>query len=292
VGRENKLLIIFGFNIFLMFLEVAGALWSGSLALLSDAGHMFTDSFAVLLSFLAIQWSKKEATEKMTFGYHRLEIIAALVNGILLLLVCVFIFYEAVNRFINPVKIKADIMLYVALIGLAGNIIGMIILSKEGRENLNIRSVFFHVMGDLLSSVGVLIGGVIILFTRWNLIDSLLCLIIGGVVLRSAINLIFESGEILLEAVPRDVDLNAIRKKVEGLKGVREFHDVHAWTITSGRRALSAHVLTDNVSVRESQEILSRIRNLLSEDFDIGHSTLEVECDECENVCVQPGRKE
>ena len=285
--KENKLLIIFGFTFLLMALEVFGGLWSGSLALLSDAGHMFTDALAILLSFIALHWSKKEPTESKTFGYHRLEIIIALVNGLILLAVSIYIFYEAIHRLLHPASIKPNIMLVIAVIGLLGNIAGMLILNTESRENLNVRSVFFHLFGDLLSSVGVILGGLIILFTGWTLVDSLLGLMIGGVVLRSTVNLIFESGEILLEAVPRDINIDKLRSKVESLAGVREFHEIHVWSITSGRRALSAHVLTENVSVRDSQKILSAVRDTLLKEFNILHTTLEVECDECENACAQ-----
>ena len=285
MSKENKLLLIFSFTFLLMALEVAGGLWSGSLALLSDAGHMFTDSLAVLLSFIALHWSKKEPTGSKTFGYHRLEIIIALVNGLLLLAVSIYIFYEAIHRFIHPTLIKPNIMLVIAAIGLIGNIAGMLILNTESRENLNVRSVFFHLFGDLLSSVGVILGGLIILFTGWTLVDSLLGLMIGGVVLRSTINLIFESGEILLEAAPRDINIDKMRSKIEAISGVKEFHEVHVWSITSGRRALSAHVLTENVTVRDSQIILQAVRDTLSREFNVKHSTLEVECDECVNIC-------
>ena len=285
--KENKLLIIFGFTFFLMALEVFGGLWSRSLALLSDAGHMFTDSLALLLSFIALHWSKKEPTESKTFGYHRLEIIIALVNGLILLGVSVYIFYEAIHRFIHPAVIKPDIMLAIAVIGLIGNIVGMLILNSERGDNLNVRSVFLHILGDTLSSVGVILGGLIILFTGWALVDSLLGLMIGGVVLRSTINLIFESGEILLEAAPRDINIDLLRTKVESIPGVREFHEIHVWSITSGRRALSAHVLLENVSVRDSQKTLAVVRDMLTRQFNIRHATLEVECDECENICVK-----
>ena len=284
--RERKLLLIFTFNLLLMALEIIGGFWSNSLALLSDAGHMLTDSLAMLLSYLAIYWSKKPATATKTFGYHRTEILVALVNGLALLGISGYIFFEAFHRFFNPLPVKADILLVIAIIGLAGNIAGMLLLGHESHENLNIRSAFFHLLGDTLSSVGVIAGGVIIALTGWTAVDPLISIIIGGIVLRGAIDLVWESGEVLLEAAPRDINIAELKKEIEAIPGVRELHDIHIWTITSGRHALSAHVLTENILTRDAQKILAAVRDRLTEKFAINHTTLEAECDSCtNNVC-------
>lgn len=284
--RENKLLLILLFTVIILALEVAGGLISRSLALLSDAGHMLTDALAVFLSYLAVHWSRKPATEKRSFGYHRTEVLVALANGITLLLVSVYIFYEAFHRFFNPVEIKTGVLLTVATVGLFGNLGGMLLLREDSHANLNIRGTFLHLMGDALSSLGVIIGGIIISVTHWNAIDSLISVIIGGIVLRGAVDLIIESSEVLLESTPRDIDLAALKEDVEKVPGVKGFHEVHIWTITSGRRALSAHIVTGNISTRESHAVICAARQVLLDKYNITHATIEAECDVCTgNVC-------
>jgi cobalt-zinc-cadmium efflux system protein len=281
--QGKKLLLIFFFSVCLMAIEIVGGFLSGSLALLSDAGHMLTDALAVLLSYLAIYWSQKPATASRSYGYHRTEIFASLINGLTLLAVSGYIFYEAVNRFFHPAPIKIDILLVVASIGLLGNIGGMLLLHRESEDNLNIRGTFFHLLGDALSSVGVIVGGIVIAFTGWTVIDPVISILIGGIVLRSAVDLVMESGEVLLEAAPRDIDIDALKKDVESIPGVRELHEIHIWTITSGLRALSGHVLIDNITTREGQKIICAVRELLAKNYNITHTTLEAECDSCLN---------
>ncbi|MBN1824608.1 MAG: cation transporter [Endomicrobiales bacterium] len=285
--KEQKLLLILGFNVFLMCVEVAGGIISGSLALLSDAGHMFADSVALMLSYVAVIMAKRPSTSRKTFGWHRTEIIVALVNGIALLLIAGYIFYEAVMRFFHPQEIKTGVLLVVAVIGLLGNVLGMLLLRSESHSNLNIRSAFFHIMGDAMSSVGVVIGGVIIAYTGWNIVDSVIGVLIGGIVLRGAFNLIVESGNILLEAAPEGIDINDIKSEVERIPGVKEFHGIHVWAITSGSNALSAHAVTGNITTRESQQLLCRIREVLDAKFNIRHATIETECDACQNASCE-----
>lgn len=279
--REKKLLLILAFNVTLMILELAGGLISRSLALLSDAGHMLTDSLAVFLSYLAIHWGRLPATHRKTFGYHRAEILVALANGVALLAIAGYIFYEAVLRFFNPQEIRTGILLAVAAVGFAGNLFGLLMLRGESHDNLNVRSAFFHILADTLSSVGVIVGGVVIWATAWYWVDSLIGVLIGGIVLRGAVDLVLEAGEILLEATPRDIDMTALRGEIERVPGVKGVHDIHIWTIGSGRRALSAHVLTDDITTRQGQEIACRIRAVLAGTFSITHTTLEMECDSC-----------
>jgi cobalt-zinc-cadmium efflux system protein len=174
----------------------------------------------------------------------------------------------------------------VAIVGLIGNIVGLLLLNKESSKNLNIKGAFYHILGDTLSSVGVILGGILIIFTGWNVVDSLIGILIGGVVLRGAVNLIFESTDVLLESTPKDIDLDLLKSEVEKIAGVKELHEVHVWTITSNKRALSGHVLIDNINTRDSQKILCNIKDLLLERFNISHTTLEVECDKCsDNTC-------
>jgi cobalt-zinc-cadmium efflux system protein len=284
--RDQKLLLVFVFTLTLMVVEFAGGLVSRSLALISDAGHMLTDSLAILLSYLALRWSRKPPSDRKTFGYHRIEIIIALVNGLFLLAIAGYIFFEAVHRFFHPQEIRTGILLAVGVIGFVGNLFGLLILRSETHENLNIRGAFLHILADTLSSVGVVVGGVIIALTGWNVVDSLIGIMIGGIILRGAVNLIMESGEVLMEATPRDVDVEQLRKDVGEIPGVRDFHDIHVWTIGSGRRALSGHLLTDNISTQESQRMICAAREILAERHGITHTTLEVECESClDTVC-------
>ncbi len=279
--REKKLLLILAFNVTLMILELVGGLISRSLALLSDAGHMLTDSLAIFLSYLAIHWGRLPATHRKTFGYHRAEILVALANGVALLAIAGYIFYEAVLRFFSPQEIRTGILLGVAAAGFTGNLFGLFILRGESHDNLNVRSAFFHILADTLSSVGVIAGGVIIWVTGWYWVDSLIGVLIGGIVLRGAVDLVLEAGEILLEATPRDIDMAALSGEIAKIPGVKGVHDIHIWTIGSGRRALSAHVLTDDITTRQGQEIACRIRAVLAGTFSITHTTLEMECDSC-----------
>jgi cobalt-zinc-cadmium efflux system protein len=281
--KEKKLLFILFFTLALMALEAAGGIISRSLALLSDAGHMLTDSLAVFLSLVAFYIAKKPANASKSFGYHRVEIIASLINGMLLMLMSGYIFYEAFHRLFYPVPVKTGMLIAIALIGLAGNIAGLLFLRDESRSNLNIRGVFFHIMSDTLSSVGVIAGGIIIAFTGWNIVDSLIGLLIGGIVLRSAFGLVFESTDVLLEATPKDISPEEVKAELEKISGIKEAHEIHIWTITSQKRALSGHILTGNITTRQSQEILCSARKVLLEKFNISHTTIEAECDSCTN---------
>ncbi|MBN1621836.1 MAG: cation transporter [Endomicrobiales bacterium] len=286
MNKEKKLIIIILFNISLMLLEVIGGVISRSLALVSDAAHMLTDSLAIFLSYIALRLSKKPATEEKTFGYHRTEILAAFINGLALILISGFILYKAVQRFFYPVSVKVDILLVIAFFGLLGNVFGALLLRKDSHENLNIRGALLHLIGDALSSAGVILGGVIIYLTKVNLVDSIIGILISAVVFRSAFKLLKESGEILLESVPKDIRLNDLQNDVENIPGVKEFHDVHIWTITSGRRALSGHILIDNISTAESQNIICKVKELLNKKYSINHTTIEVECKGCkDNIC-------
>lgn len=271
----------------IMLLEIIGGLVSNSLALLSDAGHMFTDTFALGLSLWAIKMAQKPPTHHKTYGYHRLEILAALANGILLALISIWIFYEAYQRFFNPREIKSGLMLVVAVIGLIGNFIGLTILQRSSRNNLNVRGALLHMLGDTLSSVGVIIGGVFIAFTGWKMIDPIVSILINGFIIHSAFQLIFESGEVLLEAVPRGLVLQEVVAEVKKVSGVKDLHDLHIWTITSGLHALSGHILIDDQQVSAGTAILQEVEEVLEHKFGITHTTLQLESEACgeELVC-------
>ena len=279
---KRDLLIALSITLLMMVVEVIGGFLSNSLALLSDAGHMLTDNLALVLSFFALKFASMPATDRRTFGFYRLEILAAFVNGIVLVLISLYIMYEAYLRFINPEPVKGVLMLAVAAIGLIANIAGALVLTKHSHANLNIRGAYLHIVGDALSSVGVVIGGIIILKTGWNYIDPLLSVMISLVIIYGAWTLVKESVSILLESVPAHLNLETVAAEIEKIEGVREAYHIHIWTITSGVNAMSAHVLIEDQLVSRSRDILDRIRTLLHEKFKIAHSTIELECNKCD----------
>jgi cobalt-zinc-cadmium efflux system protein len=289
-GGKRDLLIALSITLLMMIAEVVGGLLSNSLALLSDAGHMLTDNFALLLSFFAMKFATMPATEKRTFGFYRLEILAALINGIILVVISLYIIYQAYLRMINPQRVEGMLMLIVAVIGLAANIIGAVVLMKHSHSNLNIRGAYLHIIGDAFSSVGVVVGGVIILYTGWYLIDPILSILISFVIIYGAWALVKESVSILLESVPSHIDIETVATAISKVRGVREAYHIHVWTITSGVHAMSAHVLIDDQPVSRSSDLINDIRTLLAEKFKILHSTIQLECERCDMnpICSLP----
>ena len=290
VEGKRGLLIALSITFLMMIAEAIGGLLSNSLALLSDAGHMLTDNLALLLSFFAMKFATMPATEKRTFGFYRLEILAALINGIILVLISLYIIYQAYLRMINPQRVEGMLMLIVAVIGLVANIIGAVILMKHSHSNLNIRGAYLHIIGDAFSSVGVVVGGVIILYTGWYLIDPILSILISFVIIYGAWALVKESVSILLESVPSHIDIETVAEAIGKVRGVREAYHIHVWTITSGVHAMSAHVLIDDQLVSRSRDLIDDIKTLLAEKFKILHSTIQLECERCDMnpICSLP----
>lgn len=285
-GYQRELLIAMAVTGTIMVAEIVGGLLANSLALLSDAAHMLTDILALALSVLAFRFSNKPPTKKTTFGFYRLEIFAAQINGGVLAFLSLVIFYEAYKRLIEPEPIKSLLVIVVAGVGLLANIISALILHRSSKKNINVRASFLHITGDLLSSAGVIIGGGIIHFTGWYIIDPILSVMIGLIILRGAYGVVMETANVLLEAVPKHIDLEGLIGEIETIEGVESFHDVHLWTITSGIYALSAHVLIKDQMVSESTEILDKIREHLREGYSIDHTTFQFECESCETGFV------
>ncbi|MCJ7546562.1 MAG: cation diffusion facilitator family transporter [Deltaproteobacteria bacterium] len=286
-GFQRPLLIALWITAVVMIAEFVGGLLANSLALLSDAAHMLTDIAALLLGIVAFQFSTKPPTNKTTFGFHRLEIFAAQINGGVLVFLSFFIFYAAYQRLLQPEPIKGPLMLVVACVGLVANIVGILVLHKTSRENLNVKAAFLHIVGDLISSVGVIIGGIIISLTGWFPIDHILSIMIGLIILKGAYSVVKETAAILLEAVPKHIDLDKLIQEVKAMEGVKSFHDVHVWTITSGLYALSGHVQIQDQQISESTRILEVIQEYLRQRYKINHPTLQLECHACEpdRVC-------
>ena len=274
--RSLKIAIILTAVIFLA--EVAGGLVSGSLALLGDAGHMLQDVFALLLSLGAMIVAGRLPTSSRTFGYHRLEIGAAVVNGFFLIGVSLLIVYEALARFSRPSPVNSTIMLGVAIVGLAANLIAVYIL--HGSHDLNIRSAFLHVLGDTLSSVAVIAAAIWIAVTGQTIVDPLLSIAIAILILVSSFALLRDAFRILLEFAPRDVDTEEVIREMESVAGVDGVHNVHLWSLCSNINILDAHVYSCETDVKRLDTIKREIKHRL-EKFRIRHSTLEFECEEC-----------
>lgn len=263
---------------FLIAEAVAGLLLN-SLALLSDAAHMFTDSAALGIALAAVRIARKPADQFRTFGYHRFEILAATVNALLLFGVAIYILYEAWQRFRSPLEVQSVGMMVVASLGLLINFISIRLLSSGKDSSLNLKGAYLEVWSDLIGSIGVIVGGILIYFTGWAWIDTIVAVGIGLWVLPRTWVLLKESLNLLLEGVPLGIDIEAVKKEILNVQGVVSLHDFHLWGITSGKNSLSAHILMDG-SV-ESTEIIHTIQTTLSEKFSITHSTLQCEITLC-----------
>jgi cobalt-zinc-cadmium efflux system protein len=292
--NQRRLLVALSITGLMTIVELAGGLISNSLALIGDAGHMFTDTLALGLSLFALNLAKRPASQTKTYGYYRAEILAALINGAILVLVSAYIFYEAYHRFVEPPEVRGGLMLIVAAIGLVANVVGISILRSASRGNLNVKGAFLHMWSDTISSVGVIAAGIIILLTGRTIADPIISIIIGLLILRGAGGLVWESINILLEAVPKHLDVSRINDAVRKIKGVRDIHDVHLWAITSGMYAMSCHLLIEDQMVSNCTQIVDEVNKTLSKEFGISHSTVQLECEECENspVCHIGGEHE
>jgi cobalt-zinc-cadmium efflux system protein len=257
-----------------MIAEVVGGLLSGSLALLADSGHMFTDVAALALSLFAMRMAQRPPNTKRTFGYVRLEILAALVNGATLLLIAGVIVLEAWQRLRDPVAIDGTIMLGVATLGLGVNIIGASLLHSHAHDNLNVRGAYLHVLGDLLGSVGAMAAGVIVLTTGWTPADAIISAMIALLILFSAWKLVREATHVLLESVPAHIDMDRMLDALSNIDGLDEVHDVHVWTLTSGFVAISAHGVIDDPT--DHGRVLNEVQELVA-SHGIDHVTFQIE---------------
>ncbi len=278
IESTRGLKIALGIVLVMMVVEVVGGILSNSLALLGDAGHMFVDALALSLSLFALTLARRPATATRTYGFHRAEIMAALINGTILAIVAAFIFYNAYQRFLNPLEIHSGLMLVVAGLGLIANLAGILLLRRNRHVSLNIRAAFFHILGDTISSVGVIAAGIIIALTGWNYADPIIAIVIGIIILVGAVQLLRESSDILLEAVPKHIEMDKVTQTIKNVEGVNGIHDLHIWTITSGIFAMSAHVVVQDRMVSHTREILDTINRELAESFSITHTTLQLEC--------------
>lgn len=280
ITKNLKIAILLTTVIFL--LEFAGGLFSNSLALLSDAAHVFMDAVALLLTYGAMRIARRPSNGTVTFGYHRFEIIAALINGVTMILISFFIFYEAYERILNPAPVKGFMVFFIAT---AGFIVNTWVASKlHGHHDLNVKGAYLHVIGDALASIAVITGAVIIIFTQKTIIDPLFGILIGILLLYGSIRLVFSSIHILLEFAPKHVDSEALIKALTEIEGIKGVHDIHIWSICSNIHAMSAHLFVDSIHLHQTEDLINKTNRILRERFQIIHTTLQFECFDCAHV--------
>ena len=290
-ASEHRMWIVLALTLGFLVAEVAGAIWTGSLALLSDAAHMFTDSMALGIAIAAIRLSRLPADRKRTFGYYRFEVLAAALNAVLLFLVALYILYEAYERWIAPRPIESLGMLAIACAGLAVNLIGVRLLAADAGHNLNVKGAYLEVWADALGSVGVMAGALIVYFTGYTRADPIVAVLIAFWVLPRTWALFRQSVNVLLEGVPEGVDLAEIAERLRAVPGVREVHELHVWALGSGRTSLTAHLILDEAQA-DIHRVIGQANERLRIDFGITHTTLQAEIEHCDphrQDCVLDG---
>jgi cobalt-zinc-cadmium efflux system protein len=276
---RRRLWLVVGVTSLVMVVEVVGWLVSGSLALFADAGHMLTDVAAVLLALAASYVATRPANDRRTFGYHRAEVLAALVNAVVLVVVCVYLAYAGVRRLVDPPDVEAGQMLAFALVGLVANATSLAVLSSRKDSSLNMRGAFLEVLGDAVGSGTAILAAVVILTTGWLRADPLASLVIAVLIVPRALNLLRETSAVLFESTPKGLDVGEMRDHLLQMNGVTDVHDLHAWTITSGMPSLSAHVTVTDACLesRGVGAVLDELSRCAREDFGIEHATFQVE---------------
>jgi cobalt-zinc-cadmium efflux system protein len=278
---RRRLSLVLALTAVYLVAEAVGGWLTGSLALLADAGHMLTDVAALALALIAIWFSSRPATPSKTFGYYRLEILAALINGVALILISLLIFYEAYHRWSEPPAVRSGLMMLIATGGLIINLICAWILHGDHEDDLNVRGAWLHIIGDALGSVGAILAGLLMSIYGWYAADPLFSCLIALLIIWSSWHLIRESTNVLLEGTPSHINLAAVEDAILQTEGVEDVHDLHVWTITSGREALSAHVI--HLEAISQAELLKELRAKLSERFGVDHLTIQMETPDFED---------
>ena len=264
-----------------VIIEAGAGIFANSLALLTDAAHNLTDVIALGLTWFAVRVTAQPANAQKTYGYHRAGILVALLNSTTLVLISLGIFYEAYQRFLDPPNVQSGILISVGLIAVVINLVTALLVHRGSEHDLNLRSVFVHLMGDVLSTVGAVIAGVIIYFTNANWLDPFVSVLIGFLILYNAWGILKDAIDILLEATPRDVDVQAMVKDIAQVDGVLGVHDIHVWSLTQSLRTMSAHILTDDLHISVGADIQHQINEMLYHRYNITHATLQLECVDC-----------
>jgi cobalt-zinc-cadmium efflux system protein len=274
-------------NVGITIAEVIGGLVSGSLALLSDAGHNLSDVIALVLAYFGSRGAAMKPTKRSTYGFKRLEVVTALINALSLVAISVYIIIEAFHRYADPKEINAPVMLSVAVLGLLGNVLSVWILHRDRNKTINNRAAFLHMLYDAVSSVAVIIGGIIIIFSGWYLLDLILSVLIAMMILWSSLDILKEATGIFMEAVPQNIDIDEVSRSISSVDGVREAHHLHIWSISSTHVALSCHIRVSEEDASKIPIIISAVNKMLLEKHGIDHATIQPETDLCPEQPVQ-----
>ncbi len=278
---SRRLIFAISLTAITLVAEVIGGLWSNSLALLSDAGHVFLDLFALLLSLGAIKLAAQPSSERHSYGLHRAEVLASLVNGLTVFVMALGILYEGSKRLISPEEVKTIPMLVIAVLGLIANLLAARALHTHSHDDLNVRSAFLHVLGDAAASVGVIAGAILMRYTGWYQADPLISIAIGLLILAGAGRLLREAIHILMEGVPRGLSVDQVAAQLRGIEGVLDVHHLNLWAVCSHIFALSAHVEIDPAYDGQRSQLLHRIEHELQHGFHITHTTIQFDCSTC-----------
>jgi cobalt-zinc-cadmium efflux system protein len=281
---SRRLAISLVITLILVVVEILAGVFANSLALLTDGAHNLTDALALALTWWALWITNKPANSGNTYGYHRAGILVALLNSTTLALIALGVFYEAWKRFTAPPVVQANILIIVGAVAVVVNLVTALMVRRGSESDLNLRSAFLHLMGDVASTMGAVIAGIVIRFTGFNWIDALVSVLIGFLILWNAWGILRESLEILMESSPADIDMDDLRRDMLAVEGVRGVHDLHVWSITRSLRTLSAHLVTDDVPVSEGAKVQVAVGEMLSNQYGINHATLQLECIDCAPV--------
>ena len=279
---EKNLLITMCLNFLITAVEIVGGVLSGSLSLLSDAIHNFSDGIAIIVSYIAIHLSKRPRTLRYTFGLKRAEILAAIFNASTLIIISFFLIKEAIERFSNPTPITGNLMLAVAVLGLIANVVGTALLKRGSNENINIRAAYVHLLSDAVSSLAVIIGALFIIYFNISWIDPALTIVISLYILKETYDIVRESVDVIMMSTPPDIDINAVQRALEAIPGVRNIHHVHLWKMNDADTHFEAHIDVDDLPVSGTAAIRLEIEHCLHDRYDINHTTLQFECDSCQ----------
>ena len=264
-----------------VIIEAGAGIFANSLALLTDAAHNLTDVIALALTWFAVRMTSQPPNARKTYGYHRAGILVALVNSTTLVLISLGIFYEAYRRFMSPPEVDSGVLIGVGLIAVVINLVTALLIHRGSEHDLSLRSAFVHLMGDVISTVGAVVAGVIIYFTGANWLDPFISVLIGFLILYNAWGILRDAVDILLEATPRDVNIKEMVKDIVAVEGVLGIHDIHVWSLTQSLRTMSAHILTDDLHISAGGNIQRRISEILRHRYNISHATLQLECVDC-----------
>lgn len=286
-GNKKALVLALGITAGIMLLEFFGGLFTNSLALIADSGHMLSDTVSLALSLSAIWFAGKVASAKKTYGYYRFEIITAFINGATLFVIAGFIIYEAIGRFLEPPEVQGGWMLIIAAIGLLANLLSAWVLNRNAdvHGNLNMKSAYMHVIGDALGSVGAIVAGVLILLFDWTVADPIISVVVALLILRSAWSILRNSLHILMEGTPHTIDAKEVKERLLEIEGVLDVHDLHVWTITSGMDLFTCHI--DVAKDTDEQQVLQKALELVHDQCGIEHATIQIEKSNTSHTSLQ-----